>query len=379
MDILESNEYPDIVSWYSSSPVSGEKVTPRDERANTVGSGPSQGFIIYDKDRFEKEVMSIHFIGCKYSSFTRRLRRWKFQSGRVVKNKKARKYWHPMFQRGNYKLVAMIEAAPQVRKKRKHLDWNKNAGTTTFAMASLQTTQVNNWSINGLQNEFHVPLGPKNTNCITNSSSSSSGGSSSRIEGCPSTSTVVNNPTLRIPSLSDPLIDAHKKAGGSYPHFAAGILMDNFSNGNHSRDSNTADVTHHLRSSNHFQHQQYPSYDSNDGSDERQHQNYFYQYGQPHQNHQSQHYHHIDQNFTPPGWKQNPWISTPVESTSTKKGCISHFTTKSDNHQGSTILCSNTRYYPASQENRMVKNNQLSSVSCRDPKPYHLQESSGIW
>lgn len=54
--ILSSPEYEDIVTWLPHG----------------------RGFIIVDKARFEKEILSTFLPNTKYASFTRRLKRWNF-------------------------------------------------------------------------------------------------------------------------------------------------------------------------------------------------------------------------------------------------------------------------------------------------------------
>ena len=100
MHILHANEYPDIISWNDA----------------TSSSGNQDAFIIFDKARFETEVMNEHFKGAKFSSFTRRLRRWNFQSSKT--SKKVRRYWQPMFKKNNFVLASKMVAVPQVRRRR---------------------------------------------------------------------------------------------------------------------------------------------------------------------------------------------------------------------------------------------------------------------
>lgn len=194
MNILEANEYPEIISWYnpssssyscrgccsssSSSPppppatagvvtscksgAEGRKgatspctdnicgLTPLNnsslavadnlgartkgrECVTTTSSSSSSGsvafcgFVIFDNDKFESKVMSKYFPGSKYSSFTRRLRRWNFQSASLIDdNGKSRglgrRYWHPQFQKGDFELARKMVAVPQARKKRKCIE-----------------------------------------------------------------------------------------------------------------------------------------------------------------------------------------------------------------------------------------------------------------
>ena len=106
MHILHLNEFPDVISW--NTPIS---------------AGKPDTFIIFDKTRFEEEVMNEYFKGGKYSSFTRRLRRWNFQSCKVNTSKDARRYWQPsgMFKKNDFELASKMVAKPQVRKMKKRI------------------------------------------------------------------------------------------------------------------------------------------------------------------------------------------------------------------------------------------------------------------
>lgn len=136
MHLLEENKFPDIISWHSSSsttittsslfnasPCRGEQQgdhppSSTQLRGNKLSFNEFEdkdGFIILNKERFESEVMAQYFPGSKFSSFTRRLRRWNFQSSKVAGHKDARRYWHPFFRRGNFEAAAKILAVPQAR------------------------------------------------------------------------------------------------------------------------------------------------------------------------------------------------------------------------------------------------------------------------
>ena len=107
MHILHLNEFPDVISWNTPSTSAGKPDT----------------FIIFDKKRFEEEVMNEYFKGGKYSSFTRRLRRWNFQSCKANTSKDARRYWQPsgMFKKNDFALASKMVAKPQVRKVKKRI------------------------------------------------------------------------------------------------------------------------------------------------------------------------------------------------------------------------------------------------------------------
>ena len=121
----------------TSLPRQGCSLSPLLEGGNNQEDRPraaAGGFVIFDKERFEDEVMAHYFQGSKYSSFTRRLRRWNFQSARVATSKKARRYWHPMFQCGNFELAFNMVAVPQPRKKKTS---SAGAGVVGTIMPSL--------------------------------------------------------------------------------------------------------------------------------------------------------------------------------------------------------------------------------------------------
>ena len=55
--IMNEKDYGTVISWLSHG----------------------RGFIIHDKDMFQERVLLPHFDGAKYTSFTRRLKRWNFE------------------------------------------------------------------------------------------------------------------------------------------------------------------------------------------------------------------------------------------------------------------------------------------------------------
>ncbi len=101
MGLLDREENPDIISWLSHG----------------------RGFIIHDKKKFVDNVMSAYFQDSKYTSFTRRLRRWNFKI-QTYGHKKA-SYFHPMFRRGCPDLCRSMKALPQWRKKKTNLRSNR--------------------------------------------------------------------------------------------------------------------------------------------------------------------------------------------------------------------------------------------------------------
>jgi hypothetical protein len=104
MSILKLDEFPEILSWYSS----GKSIERGDE------------FVILDSARFETDVLVKYFNSAKYSSFTRRLRRWGFSSRRIDEKDRTsvRVYSHPLFSIRDETLCDKIVAIPQARKKK---------------------------------------------------------------------------------------------------------------------------------------------------------------------------------------------------------------------------------------------------------------------
>lgn len=94
MSILNKDAYQGIIEWLPHG----------------------NGFIILDKSRFSKEVLPLHFGKSKYTSFTRRLNRWKFMF-RTLGNKKSL-YFHPYFTKNNVKLCLNMRPKPQKKYSR---------------------------------------------------------------------------------------------------------------------------------------------------------------------------------------------------------------------------------------------------------------------
>lgn len=60
--------------------------------------------MVFDKKAFEKEILPKYFNKqSKFASFTRKLNRWAFT--RVTRGPDAGAWFHPCFQRGNYRLL----------------------------------------------------------------------------------------------------------------------------------------------------------------------------------------------------------------------------------------------------------------------------------
>jgi len=78
MQILDDDGYPDIIQWLPHG----------------------RGFIISDRSRFAEEVLPKYFPKkSKFSSFNRKLNRWKFV--KQMQGRKKASYFHPLFIRGN--------------------------------------------------------------------------------------------------------------------------------------------------------------------------------------------------------------------------------------------------------------------------------------
>jgi hypothetical protein len=91
MEILDDGKYNDIISWLPTG----------------------DGFIIHDKKRFSEEVMPIYFKQSQYSSFVRRMSRWKFAL--VREGHKKAKFFHPLFVRGSKHNASCIRPVRQKR------------------------------------------------------------------------------------------------------------------------------------------------------------------------------------------------------------------------------------------------------------------------
>jgi hypothetical protein len=82
-EVLESGKYEDIISWLPGG----------------------KAFIITNKKRFAADVLPIHFKQSQFTSFTRKLSRWKFV--RVPRGPYIGAYYHKMFRR-NHKVLCKL-------------------------------------------------------------------------------------------------------------------------------------------------------------------------------------------------------------------------------------------------------------------------------
>ncbi|KAL7556152.1 hypothetical protein ACA910_006251 [Epithemia clementina (nom. ined.)] len=85
MEVLDEKSYEDVISW----------------------EGNGESFRIHQKNIFTKVILPKHFHkSSKFSSFARKLNRWGFQ--RVQKGSDAGAYYHPLFRKGGYRLLARM-------------------------------------------------------------------------------------------------------------------------------------------------------------------------------------------------------------------------------------------------------------------------------
>jgi len=89
MQILNDDDYPDIVAWLPHG----------------------RGFTIADKKRFAEEVLPRYFKKSKFPSFNRKLNRWKFTI--QMEGRKKASYYHPFFLRDNQELCLQMFPMPQ--------------------------------------------------------------------------------------------------------------------------------------------------------------------------------------------------------------------------------------------------------------------------
>eukprot|EP00558_Chaetoceros_sp_UNC1202_P009149 CAMPEP_0197235814 /NCGR_PEP_ID=MMETSP1429-20130617/3149_1 /TAXON_ID=49237 /ORGANISM="Chaetoceros sp., Strain UNC1202" /LENGTH=336 /DNA_ID=CAMNT_0042694505 /DNA_START=192 /DNA_END=1202 /DNA_ORIENTATION=+ len=75
------------------------------------------GFIVCDKERFEKEVLPVYFKKkSQYTSFTRRLNRWNFTIQRHGHKKSS--YFHPSFVKGDSNQCLLMRPRPQLHRSK---------------------------------------------------------------------------------------------------------------------------------------------------------------------------------------------------------------------------------------------------------------------
>eukprot|EP01083_Nonionella_stella_P065429 171423_1 len=89
MEILDNEDISDIISWLPHS----------------------KGFVILDKDRFANEILPRYFKVAKFSSFNRRMKRWKFNLQRTSRHETS--YSHPQFIRHKISDCLKMRPLPQ--------------------------------------------------------------------------------------------------------------------------------------------------------------------------------------------------------------------------------------------------------------------------
>jgi len=80
MEMLADDYFSDAISWLPNG----------------------HGFIILNRKKFSKEVLSKYFKKTKFVSFTRKLIRWGFQT--ITDGPEKGSYYHALFQKDNLKL-----------------------------------------------------------------------------------------------------------------------------------------------------------------------------------------------------------------------------------------------------------------------------------
>lgn len=130
MALLDSMSCEDVITWLPQG----------------------RGFVIFDKKKLAEEVLPRHFQGTKYTSFTRRLRRWNFAI--QTDGHKRASYFHPSFIRGQPELCRTMVAVQQIRKKRK--SGNLPTSQTSSFNYSNQSDISNGSSSNGASNTDNI-------------------------------------------------------------------------------------------------------------------------------------------------------------------------------------------------------------------------------
>mmetsp|Transcript_7020 Transcript_7020/g.8124 ORF Transcript_7020/g.8124 Transcript_7020/m.8124 type:complete len:283 (-) Transcript_7020:1724-2572(-) len=94
LEMLQNDKEPHIISWMPDG----------------------NAFAIHDKRRFASEVLPLYFKGSiQFSSFTRRMNRWKFTLTRES-TKSRSVYHHPLFKRNEMQKCSEMQPKPQVKK-----------------------------------------------------------------------------------------------------------------------------------------------------------------------------------------------------------------------------------------------------------------------
>ena len=86
-----------------------------------------KAFIIHDKERFASKILRRYFDGAKFTSLTRRLKRWNFV--RVPRGPEMGAYYNPYFVRDEPELVQNLryKSESQAEEAKKNLKESKRA------------------------------------------------------------------------------------------------------------------------------------------------------------------------------------------------------------------------------------------------------------
>merc|ERR1712151_78394 len=112
MKVLSHNEYTDIVSWLPHG----------------------QSFLIYDRKKFEDIVLPRFFKGTKFTSFTRKLNRWRFE--RIARGVETGAFKHKLFQRDNAALCKKMTCQKKHEIKKRSIDENSDKPARDFSFVT---------------------------------------------------------------------------------------------------------------------------------------------------------------------------------------------------------------------------------------------------
>lgn len=139
-DLLEDPAHPDILRWLPGG----------------------KAFIILDTKRFTEELLSTHFKQAQYTSFTRRLGRWKFT--RVPRGPFLGAYYHKLFRKGHKYLCkfmscngdADIASVLKMQGYRKMQAIPQNHVSDSFAQMKMELEQLRSLRYKILQRQIQL-------------------------------------------------------------------------------------------------------------------------------------------------------------------------------------------------------------------------------
>lgn len=143
MDMLQNDKISDIISWMPDG----------------------NAFAIHDKKRFASEVLPLYFRGSiQFSSFTRRMNRWKFTLTRES-TKSRSVYHHPLFKRNEMQKCSEMKPKPQIKRKessaikmaRKNV-YEANGYKGNYSMASLSVEGIMPYEMSSLPPPIHYHM-----------------------------------------------------------------------------------------------------------------------------------------------------------------------------------------------------------------------------